>query len=114
VTPPDWWPPRRRLSQGDEVDDASASQRLKSVEKRVGWLYAGLATIAATALGSGAAYYRTWEASVAQRAAASAAASVRLDRVERDVAELRATFFSLFPLIPRNPPAMPASPGDDR
>jgi hypothetical protein len=108
----DWWPPRRR-TQGEDEPDASTSQRLKVVEKRVGWLYAGLATIAATALGSGAAYYRTWEAAVAQRAAAAATANIRLDRVERDMAELRSILFALVPFI-RNPPAAPALPGDDR
>lgn len=115
MSPPrDWWPPRRR-SQADEADeDLSASQRrLKVVEKRVGWLYAGLAAVVSSALAGSAAYYRTWEASVAQRAAATATANIRLERVERDMAELRSIVFALVPFI-RNPPAAPALPGDDR
>jgi hypothetical protein len=109
----EWWPARRRAAAGDEDPDASASQRLKRVEKRVGWLYAGLAAVVSSALAGSAAYYRTWETSISQRAAATATANLRLERVERDMAELRSIVFALAPFI-RNPPALPALPGDDR
>jgi hypothetical protein len=108
VSPLDWWARQR----ADE-EDASSSRRLKRVEKRVGWLYGGLTFLAASALGGSAAYYRSWEAGVAQRAAATATANIRLERIEHDMAELRSIVFALAPFI-RNPPALPALPGDDR